>query len=243
MRAVCAAVDYRERLLRGEQPHPQQRHAHAEDRAEQHVGRRGHAQAHQGQAGHGDERDRGPAAAMPPPAGRHQRVQRAGQHETQPLDLGRRHREASPAKLDRHAEGQRPVHDKQESRRQHGEHLVADDQHQQPPEPAQHDQRQQEHGSRDDRRQGRARLSDHAGDRGESGHRCAGHSPGDGVVDHRDSDRPAAQAAFEHRDGRAGGHDRGRQPDITAALDLPRQRRRRARRAALTAGRPDRHPR
>jgi hypothetical protein len=146
MRAVRAAVDHRERLLRGEQPHPQQRHAHAEDRAEQHIGRRGHAQAHQGQAGHGDERGRGPAAAMPPPADRHQRVQGAGQHEAQPPDLGRRHREASPAKLGQHPEGQRPVYDKQESVRQHDEHLVADDQHQQPPEPAQHDQRQQDAG-------------------------------------------------------------------------------------------------
>ena len=127
-----------ERLLGGEQPHPQQRHRHAEDRAEQHVGRRVHAQAHQGQGGHGDERGRGPAAAMPPPAGRYQRVQRAGQHDAQPLDLGRRHGEASPAELGRHPEGQRPVHDKQESRRQQGEHLIADDQHQQPPEPAQH---------------------------------------------------------------------------------------------------------
>ena len=31
MRTVRAAVDHRERLLRGEQPHPQQRHRHAED--------------------------------------------------------------------------------------------------------------------------------------------------------------------------------------------------------------------
>ena len=243
MRTVRAAVDHRERLLRGEQPQPQQRHSHAEDRAEQHIGRRVHTQPHPGQANHRDDHGRGPAAAAPPPAGRHQRVQRAGQHGAHLLDLNRRHAEASPAKLDQHPERQRPVHDKQENRRQQGEHLIADDQHQQMPEPAQHDQRQQQQISRDDRRRRRARLSDHPGDHRETRNRRAGHPPGHGVVDHRDIDRPAAQTAGEHRDGRAGRDDRDRQPDISAALDVPRQRRRRTRRAAPAAGRQHRHPR
>jgi hypothetical protein len=146
-------------------------------------------------------------------------------------------------KLDRHAEGQRPVHDKQDDGRQRAHDLVADDQYHQIPEPAQHDERQQEHVSREDRRRRRARLSDHAGDRRESRNGCAGHMPGHGVVDDRDIDRPAAQAASEDRDDPAHRDDRDRQPDISAALDVPGQRRRRARRAALVAGRQDGRPR
>ena len=84
-------------------------------------------------------------------------------HGAHGLDRGRWHREASPAKKDRHAEGQRPVHDKQDERRQEGEYFVADDQHQQMPEPARRNQRQQERVSSDDRRRCRARLSDHPG--------------------------------------------------------------------------------
>ena len=87
------------------------------------------------------------------------------------------------------------------------------------------------------------RLGDHPGGRGKSGHREPGHPPGQGVVDHRDIDRPAAQATGEHRDGPASRRDRGRQPDQPATVDMPRQRRRRTRRAPPAAGRQNRHPR
>ena len=144
MRTMRTAVNHRERLPRGEQPQPQQRHGHTQHGAEQHIGRCVHTQPHPGQANHRDDHDRGPAAAAPPPAGRHQRIQRAGQHRAHRRDLNRRHRKATPAELDQHAERQRPVHDKQDDRRQQHEHLVADHQHQQMPQPAEHDQRQQQ---------------------------------------------------------------------------------------------------
>jgi hypothetical protein len=108
----------------------------------------------------------------------------------------------------RGAGAERPVHDKQENRGQQREHLVADDQHQQMPEPAEHDQRQQQQIPRDDRRRRCSRLSDHPGSRRETRNRRASHPPGHGVVDDHDIDCPAAQAAGEHRDGPAGRRER-----------------------------------
>jgi hypothetical protein len=47
-----------------------------------------------------------------------------------------------PQRLERHPERERPVHSRQEDRRQQDQELVAEEQDQQVPEPAEHDQRQ-----------------------------------------------------------------------------------------------------
>jgi hypothetical protein len=109
MGAAAPPVGDWEDLVGGEPAEGEQRDGHANDGAQQYVGRGVEAERDPGQARQCHDRGRRPLAGLPPSALRHQHVERADQARGQHCDLDRRQRIAVPVPVDDGPEGPGPL--------------------------------------------------------------------------------------------------------------------------------------
>ena len=230
--AAAPPVGDRVDLVGGEPAEQQQREGDPEAHPDQQVGRGVNAQCHPGQGNQGDQPGHQPLAEIAPATLRHQRVQHRHQAGGQEGDLHRRHRPATPARLELHPERTRPPSDHAQDNREKASELHHDPPDDQVPPAAQDQQHQQQPV---EQRVQHPPGSD-AGQTPQGRHQPrpdqAGQPTHHRIIHHGDRHRRAPQATGEDRQSQPDQDHRRHQPADPAGLQPIGQRR----------GRPGRPP-
>ena len=232
MGAAAPPVGDRVDLVGGEPAEQQQREGDPDAHPDQHVGRGIHAQRHPGQGDQDDQPGHHPLAEITPATLRHQRVQHRHQARGQKGDLHRRHRPATPARLELDPERAWPPTDHGQDKGEQASELHDDKPDDQVPPAPQDQQHQQQPVEQRVQHPPGTDTGQAAQGRHQPRPDQAGQPTHHRVIHHGDRHGRAPQSAGEDRQGQPD-QDHGRhQPADPAGLQPIRQRR----------GRPGRPP-